>query len=442
VARENFYILLKLDPLENDETVILAAIEKNLNIWKGNLSKGISRAKWEGYLALEPEIRRVMLDPSLRRAEAKAAKEAESNKGYEKWAAEFAKDPMEIGLNEQDILSVYDFLSKDSDGNDSAQYGPHDSAASLKARASKLYEDYRQKNKAAEQNLIGKCAAFIEKMANPGEKKNYDRYIEKKCGKKIEDNIQSVQYSKVITDAAFQIIVKKYSRDWFSAERVREAAENYCRQKGYTIKGKEQSDRGQQHETDSQSGRSDDWNQAHNEYQHQYSNTEPNEDDIVYVKKPGFTDRLLTLVDGYSSYVIKMNAMTQFAFGDASPELTFSKKTHHRLGILCAASFIGFFISSVFNSSIGIILVLMFLALTLILFSRLWKTMSAIGDQVTELAKFYNRHDIYEVLMFKKAESFVDMFMSIDQKPRAVEKAMNMMIDEHNSRVDAYGGSR
>lgn len=76
MARENFYLILELsfDPLEEDSSVIEAAIEKKRIEWsKGatDFKKGII---YRNYSALLPEIRRVMADRSLRRKEGEEAK--------------------------------------------------------------------------------------------------------------------------------------------------------------------------------------------------------------------------------------------------------------------------------------------------------------------------------------------------------------------------------
>ncbi len=75
--RENFFVLLELpfDPPENDLEVIQAAITRKQAEWsrlRNHPTKGLWAQKCISYL---PEIRRVMLDDTLRRAEAQAAVE-------------------------------------------------------------------------------------------------------------------------------------------------------------------------------------------------------------------------------------------------------------------------------------------------------------------------------------------------------------------------------
>ncbi|MDR2719535.1 MAG: hypothetical protein LBC03_01865 [Nitrososphaerota archaeon] len=230
--RENFFILLKLklDPPENDDAVIRAAIDTSINIWKDNSNKGIGRAKWEGYLKLTDEIRRVMLDPNLRKEEAEALKYAEANKEFAKWAEDFAKGPIEKGLMEQDELSIYDVISKDSDGKLLKRvYGPSDSIDTLRKRVSELSEEYRQKNQATKQELNRKFSAFFE---DPDNKEKYAKYVEQKWKKEIEETIQKTQVNKVIQAG---ILDKIYTRPWFDSRHVQEIADNYCKQKGYQI---------------------------------------------------------------------------------------------------------------------------------------------------------------------------------------------------------------
>jgi TM2 domain-containing membrane protein YozV len=233
VGRENFYILLKLDPSENDETKIKAAIDKQINIWQANLTRGKDRAKWEGYLKLEAEMRRVMLCSPLRRAEAADAVRAKAEKENAAWADEFAKSPLEKGLNGGGHFSIYDFLSKDSDGDDSKiPYGPDDPIISINRRISALAEEYRQKNKPDQQDLIGKCAAFLENEEN---KRRYDKYIVRKLTDEIEKSVELAQYERVIKGQLYQNIVDKHVKSWFSSKRVKEVAMSYCQKKGYRV---------------------------------------------------------------------------------------------------------------------------------------------------------------------------------------------------------------
>ncbi|MBU2490012.1 MAG: DUF1566 domain-containing protein, partial [Proteobacteria bacterium] len=73
--RENFYYLLELsvDPPEENPARIEEAIKKMQAQWsrfRNHPTKGLQA---KGYIGLIPEIRRVMLDPELRRSEAEAA---------------------------------------------------------------------------------------------------------------------------------------------------------------------------------------------------------------------------------------------------------------------------------------------------------------------------------------------------------------------------------
>lgn len=75
--RENFYLLLELsmDPPEEDPVKIEEAIKRMQTTWsrlRNHPTKGIQA---KSYIGLIPEIRKVMTDPALRRAEASAAKD-------------------------------------------------------------------------------------------------------------------------------------------------------------------------------------------------------------------------------------------------------------------------------------------------------------------------------------------------------------------------------
>ncbi|MBI5846038.1 MAG: DUF1566 domain-containing protein [Deltaproteobacteria bacterium] len=87
--RENFYDLLELsvDPLEEDPRVIEEAIKKKQAQWsrfRNHPTKGIQAKKFIGFL---PEIRRIMMDPELRKEEARHAAIQQSAKAEEKFVS-------------------------------------------------------------------------------------------------------------------------------------------------------------------------------------------------------------------------------------------------------------------------------------------------------------------------------------------------------------------
>jgi formylglycine-generating enzyme required for sulfatase activity len=73
MPKENFYILLKLSPTENDTSRINAAIKKKQLEWSKLRNHPTKGRRAQRYLGLIPEITKVMSDPALRIAEAKAA---------------------------------------------------------------------------------------------------------------------------------------------------------------------------------------------------------------------------------------------------------------------------------------------------------------------------------------------------------------------------------
>lgn len=72
---ENYFVLLELsfEPIESDEEMILAAISRKQKEWcsEGN---PVKVAKHREYLSHLDEIKKVMLDPALRKQEAENAK--------------------------------------------------------------------------------------------------------------------------------------------------------------------------------------------------------------------------------------------------------------------------------------------------------------------------------------------------------------------------------
>jgi hypothetical protein len=441
MVRDNFYVLLKLDPSENDEAVINEAIERSLNLWKDNLNKGIGRAKWEGYLKLEQEIRRVMLNPQLRQVEAEAAKDAKPDKAFDKWAADFARDPIEKGLTDLGIFSVYDFLSMDSDGNTSDRlYEPDDSFTVLKKRISALSEEYRQKNKTAEQTLIGKCSALLE---DSEKKKHYDKYIVQKLKKEIEQATEIAQYKKEISNSAYQNNIKKYTKSWFSVECVREVANSYCRQKGYEIKNEPTAE---QQSYKNGETTSNEWDKETRQYQEHYSTVETNKEDLVYIKKmPNYYINQLTMLGAilitlgfyYPSYnrkvIAKFNVMSKLAFGDDTKEIKFSIKLARILSVMTFGSLELLIPCGMLNTLIGLPIECMFVCFALMLIGSImlllheWKLSNTMKVRIMEIAARYGCREAAELVSMGGSMSGVD---------KNVYRAFNLLIDVHNNYVD------
>ncbi len=82
---ENYYILLELpfDPPEEREAVILDAIAKKQAQWSRDMNNPVKKAKASEYLSHIEDIKKVMLDPSLRRQEAAKAKQIRDGKAKE-----------------------------------------------------------------------------------------------------------------------------------------------------------------------------------------------------------------------------------------------------------------------------------------------------------------------------------------------------------------------
>jgi formylglycine-generating enzyme required for sulfatase activity len=73
MPKENFYILLELSPAENDTSRINAAIKKKQVEWSKQRNHPTKGRRAQRYLGLIPENKKVMADPRLAQAEAKAA---------------------------------------------------------------------------------------------------------------------------------------------------------------------------------------------------------------------------------------------------------------------------------------------------------------------------------------------------------------------------------
>ncbi|MBQ2726860.1 MAG: hypothetical protein IJF78_14240 [Clostridia bacterium] len=81
-ARENYFIILELsfDPMVTDAAKINEAIEAKRQQWAKNMNHPILKGKAGEYLGQLDEIKRIMLDDALRKAEAEAAKKIRESK--------------------------------------------------------------------------------------------------------------------------------------------------------------------------------------------------------------------------------------------------------------------------------------------------------------------------------------------------------------------------
>ena len=87
MGRENFYILLALSvkPPEDDQKIIELAIKQKQSEWSRLRNHPTKALKAKQYIGLLPEIRRIMSDPKLRKAEALNAIKILSKKAAEKF---------------------------------------------------------------------------------------------------------------------------------------------------------------------------------------------------------------------------------------------------------------------------------------------------------------------------------------------------------------------
>ncbi len=73
--RENYYLLLELsvDPPEQDTKVIAAAVREKQAEWSRNRNHPTKSMQAKRYIGMLPDIKRIMIDPKLRKQEAEAA---------------------------------------------------------------------------------------------------------------------------------------------------------------------------------------------------------------------------------------------------------------------------------------------------------------------------------------------------------------------------------
>jgi len=283
--RESYFIILELsyDPLETDENVIKAAINKKQREWSQNICMVPKIAeKSKKYLSYLNDIEKVMLDPDLRKKEADYAKKYTSEKEKESYK-EIDKRIRVLSLTGTIKIQAIKKLSKDYkisedkikkripvnvkveepkesnkefrydnemktalkslDKNDLYEFLEMKSTSSCKAlidKAYSIYEEYNKKssgtsgNKTEIQNykvLSGYCRTIFNDELN---KKSYDFFLNKKDLIDIL-NIYS-KYNKKIEPEHAAEFFKKAKEKNVNKDDAEKLLEDYCTQKKIPLK--------------------------------------------------------------------------------------------------------------------------------------------------------------------------------------------------------------
>ncbi|MCF8254357.1 MAG: hypothetical protein K9J84_07235 [Bacteroidia bacterium] len=283
--RENYYILLELDPSIKDDATINAAINKKQNEWCGN--HPTMEQVFKQNRAKLPDIKSVLLNPELREKEAEeakkvlVAKEQEKNKDLitsgsilvkngeisendlkallkkskfkdfkEEQALKILKAKIKkeeitykddgIQLLDESIMkkirtdlnivnkeNLFDFLS----------LTPTSSCTLLIQKANDIYNSSsRNPNKTAEitvtNNLSATCQTYLK---DENIKKRYQKSLEFESFSEINELIDLAANDKIIDASEFQSLILKCTEKGIQIDRAEYYISEYCKKKSFAL---------------------------------------------------------------------------------------------------------------------------------------------------------------------------------------------------------------
>jgi len=234
--KENYYILLGLDPSVTDQVAVDEKINEMEKKWRDLVNK-LNKPEHKRLLELVPEIRKRLSDPVQRKAEAKAAvfaaaiDPAKLEQAEKALPGNYGKIPESLAhLNYTD---VYDFLSREpASGIRTGRYGFGDTADALTDRAKELMEAYRNKGDVATDQM--QLASLIADFMSGGQKEIYDTYIilfvKAALCKEIDKVIEVV--GELGKDQQAKLS-SSFTRLFFSQKDVGTFIRDYCEYQGY-----------------------------------------------------------------------------------------------------------------------------------------------------------------------------------------------------------------
>ncbi|MHC1690661.1 MAG: hypothetical protein AB9833_07490 [Bacteroidales bacterium] len=283
--RDNYYILLGLDPSVNDDTAISSAINKKQNEWSG--PHPTMEQVFKQNRSKLPDIRTVMLNTELRKNEAEEAKKILVSKEQEKNKDLITSGSILVkngGISENDLKALLkkskfkDFTEEQAlkilkarikkeeitykddgiqlldesvmkkirtdlnivnkkDLFDYLSLTPTSSCTLLVQKANEIYNSSsRNPNKTAEitvtNNLAASCQTYFK---DENIKKRYQKSIEFESFSEINELIDLAANDKIIDASEFQNIILKCTEKGIQIDRAEYYISEYCKKKSFAL---------------------------------------------------------------------------------------------------------------------------------------------------------------------------------------------------------------
>lgn len=285
--RDNYYILLNLDPEEEDSSTIEKAITRKQHEW-ARMRNHPSKGTWANQcLSQIPNIRRTLMNAESRKAEAEEAvrqlhvqqkeKFVELDQAIATLSAKGFISKQEIekllkrtafkGFSRNDIegrikvpikkepavspeakispldLSQTKKIDQDlemvqkKDLYDFLGLQPNSTLETLQARTDQLYKELRQKSArdasyTATQELLGQCKQIFK---SEDQRKRYHRTLDEKRFTKLNKQIDVAGLNKEISAAVFEHLVKEGTAMGLSKKEVIEQVKKQASKKGWMV---------------------------------------------------------------------------------------------------------------------------------------------------------------------------------------------------------------
>jgi len=242
--KDNFYVLLGLDPSVSDKKVIEDKINEMEKKWR-NLVNRTGKPEYKRLLDRVPEIKECLENPVTREAEAKAALFAYAldpskfDSAKEALPENYTK--IEEFLQHNEFKDIYEFLGCDpASGDKSGKYGTADAAESLTKRSEGLIESFRILPNVPNAVEKMQLASLVADLFGKGYKKAYDEYILLAIKKQLCGDVDKMADAfKVLgnqfDNATLEKIATGYIRSYFLKNEIDSFIRNYCEYMEYKI---------------------------------------------------------------------------------------------------------------------------------------------------------------------------------------------------------------
>ena len=228
MGRENFYILLALSvkPPEDDQKIIELAIKQKQSEWSRLRNHPTKALKAKQYIGMLPEIRRIMNDPKLRKAEALNATKILSKKAAEKFlvidrhiaicmSKGFITDEEIFSLAKRHSVKANEIKKRIKQKKDEkyAEIGKQLKLQTVKGYITKdEISELAEIHAVSEKEIRKSITCPIKKKSQPANKpKNFDKSIAKiiEQNLKITGNSSLYQFLDLPHESTLEILQKK-----------------------------------------------------------------------------------------------------------------------------------------------------------------------------------------------------------------------------------------